>query len=321
MAGVYANTGSITDGTTIDAADVKVPVDALDTQVALLTFAGGRLTCTSGTSITTADALTITTLYYTPSELSVHPNLLTLWDSAESEKRTIAFTETSLSLASVVSGTNYDVFGYLSGAALALELYGWSTSGAGTSARAAGGLLTFQNGLLCRTGQPTRRYLGTIRGSSAGQIEDSVSKRYLWNAHNQVIRPMRVTDATNSWSYATATWRQANGAATNQVDFVVGLLQNPIRAQARGQTLAGGAAYQGTGIGVNSTTANSATLFAHSSDASIGRPGAAFYNSIAPASGYNYLAWLEIGNGTTNTWYGDNGATLMQTGLMAEMWG
>ncbi|MBI3272286.1 MAG: hypothetical protein HYZ53_25065 [Planctomycetes bacterium] len=41
-----------------------------------------------------------------------------------------------------------------------------------------------------------------------------------------------------------------------------------------------------------------------------------------PGIGYHYLAWLEATTGTVNaTWYGDNGSSLFQSGLVAEVLG
>jgi hypothetical protein len=38
------------------------------------------------------------------------------------------------------------------------------------------------------------------------------------------------------------------------------------------------------------------------------------------AAGYSFLAWLEAGDGTdTQTWYGDNGVTLIQSGITGEV--
>jgi hypothetical protein len=65
-------------------------------------------------------------------------------------------------------------------------------------------------------------YVGTIKMSAVGQTEDSMTKRFVWNAFNQIPKPLAKFDATASWSYGTGAWRQANAAAANQVAWVTG---------------------------------------------------------------------------------------------------
>ena len=72
-----------------------------------------------------------------------------------------------------------------------------------------------QDGVLVKSGNTAQRYVGTIYASGANTTEDSFAKRYVWNYYNRVARPMRVTEATDTWTYTTAAFRQANGAAAN----------------------------------------------------------------------------------------------------------
>lgn len=85
-----------------------------------------------------------------------------------------------------------------------------------------------QNGVPVKSGTTTRRYLATFRTTGvSGQTEDSAVKRYVWNYYNRSRRLLTRQDPATSWNYTTATWRQANANAANQVDVVVGL-QEPI---------------------------------------------------------------------------------------------
>jgi hypothetical protein len=84
---------------------------------------GGRLTLTSGTSVTTSDVTGAGTLYYTP---DVH-NLIRLYDGTRWKLHT--FTERSLAL-TLTASRAYDVFIYDNAGTLTLELSAaWNSDG------------------------------------------------------------------------------------------------------------------------------------------------------------------------------------------------
>jgi hypothetical protein len=100
---------------------------------------------------------------------------------------------------------------------LALTLQNWTND----STRFAA--LALQDGIYVRASDPTKRYLGTIRGTSVtGQCEDSAAKRFVWNYYNQVPRVMECNNATPH-TYNGA-WRKWNNADTgNLMEFVCGI--------------------------------------------------------------------------------------------------
>lgn len=169
---------------------------------------GGRLTLTTGVPLTTADVTGAATVYYTP---CVH-NVIRLWDG--NIWAAIEFAETSLALGTLTSGLPYDVFGYLSSGALALELLAW------TSGTARATAVTLQDGRYCKSGAKDRLLLGTFYTTATTTTEDSLLKRFLSNVYNRSPRPMQVNDSTASWTYGTATWRSANNNAANRVQAV-----------------------------------------------------------------------------------------------------
>ena len=263
---------------------------------------GGRLTLTSGTSVTTADVTAAGTIYYTP---HIH-DLIALYDG--SAWQDTVFTEKSLAL-TATSGKNYDVYGYLSGGALALEL-----SAAWTNDTTRATALTTQDGVYVKSGAVTRRYLGTIRASAANKTEDSAAKRFVWNSCWRVPRPMKVVEATNSWNYTTATWRQSNANTANQLDYVCGLALDSVQATA--YSINTGTTPNSTylGIGVDSTTTPDMPTYLGTGLA-VGLMHPSTYNGI-PGLGRHFLAWLEYSEAAgTTTWYGDNGGTLLQAGI------
>ena len=134
-----------------------------------------------------------------------------------------------------------------------------------------------------------------------------------------------VVDKTDSWTYTSATLRQANAAAGNQVAYVCGLASGELVSAdvaANGLKTNVGAMGSGAsvGVGVDSTTVNSArVVIAFYMDTTISAigPARAQYRGSA-LLGYHTLVWLE--DGATNfAWMGDNGATQFQSGLQGAV--
>lgn len=278
---------------------------------------GGRLTLTSGVPVTTSDVTGATTIYYTP---YVHDTIV-LWDGIR--WRPVTFAEVSHALGTMTANTNYDVFGYLSSGALALEKLAWTNDTTRATA------VTIQDGRYCKSGDKTRLYLGTIRSTSTTTTEDSAGgvtsqvggKRFVWNMYNRVKRGARVIDTTNIWAYTSPTIRQANNAAGNQVEFVVGATADVCSATILGVAFlnANNSFAAKVGVGLDSKTAFSGLVQGGYSTAQLYAPvSARFSGSLAP--GYHYFAWLESGADGTCSFLGDNGSDGQQTGLIAEMW-
>lgn len=246
---------------------------------------GGRLTLTSGTPITTSDVTAATSVYYTP---YIHDRIM-LWNSTAWQYYT--FTEKTLALGTITSALPYDVFGYLSGGALALEKLAWKN---GTTRATA---ITLQDGRYCKSGDKTRLYLGTFYTTSTTTTEDSVTKRFVFNMYNRVPRNMVKTE-TSTWSYTTDTTRQANGASANKVEFIVGLSEDVITASVKGVVELASNTTRGakTGVGLDTTSAFSGLVQqAYNANASsIFFPLGGEYSDY-PAVGYHYLSWNERG--------------------------
>lgn len=269
---------------------------------------GGRLTLTTAVPVTTADVTAAATLYYTP----YVSNTVSLYNGTTWVRQ--AFTERSLSL-TLTSGKNYDVFLYDNSGTLTLEL-----SQAWTNDTTRADALALQDGVYVKSGSTGRLWLGTIRASGTNTTEDSASKRFVWNAYHRARRQVGVVDTTNSWTYATATWRQSNNATTNQVAIVTGDAWSVMDIRANGvHSSSTGNAVGATGIGYDVTNAYSGTTgYAYKSTGATSTAitqVAAFSNT--PVAGYHYYAWLEycVTGGGTDTWYGDNGQTYFQTGM------
>jgi len=269
---------------------------------------GGRLTLTTATAITTSDVTAAGTLYYTP---YIH-NIIGLYDGT-SVWNYHTFTERSLSL-TLTSGKNYDVFLYNNSGTLTLEL-----SAAWTNDTTRADALTTQDGVTVKSGATTRRWLGTIRASGANTTEDSKAKRFVWNAYNRVARPILYQEATNSWTYNSATVRAWNNNTTPMIEIVVGNYE-PVTVLAIIQVY--NAAFQQVviGVGVSSTTTNSAKVFGGNPDnGKYGQAQGYLEEYLAP--GYSYLQALEANQAAGNTtFYGDGGAaTVLQFGMTGAL--
>jgi hypothetical protein len=270
----------------------------------------GRLTLTTAVPVTTSDVTAATTLYFTP----FRGNQISTYSGSAWTLST--FTEKSITLASLTAGLPYDVF--IVDSTLALELVAW------TNATTRATALAVQDGILCKSGTLTRRYLGTICIKATGQSEDSLLNRFVWNYYNRLQRPLQVFDGTNTWTYATAAWRQANAAAGNKVEYVCGVSEDLVVANVQGAYLPTGTKTGSVGIGIDSTSANSAQQFIESyfTGPTDGSALLAARYRGWPGIGYHYVAWLEYARtGATSTFIGDNGqAADMQSGLLAEVW-
>lgn len=179
----------------------------------------GRLTLTTGVPVTTSDVTAAETLYFT----AFRGNCIALYDGTNWVRRT--FSEASIDVPDVTGV--HDVFAYDNSGTVTLEVLVWTDD---TNRATA---LTTQDGVLVKSGDATRRYLGTFYSTTAGngQIEDSFANRYLWNYYNRVVRPMRTAVNAGDWTYTTATIRQANGAAANQLNFVIGVSEDEVGAE------------------------------------------------------------------------------------------
>lgn len=290
--------------------------DALSRQAADAIYAGarvaagGRLTATSGTAVTTADVSAAGTLYYTP---FIH-DTIGLYNSSTSRWVLYEFSELSIALSGGTASKPHDVFLDYNGGSPALSLTAWTDDTTRATA------LTTQDNVHVLTGDTEKRYLGTIYIDASNQVTDSAAKRHIWNKDNRRIRSLGVYDSTDSWTYSTASWRQARGVTTNQVEVVVGLAEDAISVRAISYATSDGSSVAvSTGIGVDSTTVASGVINQMSVSSSFPNTGAAHVSGYVSA-GKHYFAKLEYGAGAgTQTWYGDAGApAIVQTGILGE---
>jgi hypothetical protein len=276
-----------------------------------LSVAEGRLTATTNTPVTTADVSGATSIYYTP----YIGDKIALYDGSSWNIRT--FTQITISLSGFTAIKPYDVFAYDNSGTVTIETLIWTNN----STRATA--LAYQNGVLVKSGVTTRRYLGTVYiNASGGQTEDTMVKRYLWNYYNRVPRPLQKLETTDSWTYTTATYRQANADTANQVDTCVGVAEVLLNLNVLGLA----ASTQGdnnvtvqVGIDEGGTTANDSTVFSGPEVANYNAKQVEANLTKYPAVGFQYWVWVEKSTALgTTTWYGDNGGAT-QSGIYGSI--
>lgn len=276
--------------------------------------AGGRLTLTSNTPVTTSDVSGASTLYYTPYPGSQFSGKIRLYNSSKWQIYT--FDEISLSLSGLTSGKNYDIFIYDNAGTLTLEL-----SSAWTNDTTRNDALTLQDNVYIKSGSVTRRYIGTLRTTGTTTTEDSETKRFLWNYYNRVQGKLKKVEATASWAYVTAAYRAANNSTANRVEIVTGLADKPIHLTCAVQfSTSSGTGVAGIpGIDEDGTASNDAdiTQFLEVPVSGFQHHGLAQMTKT-PTLGYHYYQWTEWG-GANLTFWGASGV-IRNLGLLGYCW-
>ena len=247
------------------------------------TLAGGRLTLQTAVGVPTSDQTAKTTIYYTPFD----HGMIGLYDGTNWIPR--EFTEKSLALGTLVSGKNYDVFAVSIADVISIEALAWTSD----SARATA--LLAVDGVLCKTGDTSRRYVGTFRTTTTTTTEDSEAKRFVYNANNKVPRAMLGTlgyaddNTDNTFSFlpgSLSTYAALNGGTGNKCEWVNGLTETVFLAGSAFFT-AGASSHLVVGVGVDTTTGSS--FFVAQNEAA---GGSAWQRgnskSVAFAAGYHY---------------------------------
>lgn len=264
-----------------------------------------RLTLTTAVPVTTADVTAATTLFCSP----YRGNRIALMNAA-GIVAVYAAAEFSIAVPATTSQL-YDIFAIVTAGVPALELLAWTNDTTRATA------LTTSSGILIKSGDPTRRYLGSFRTTTvSGQTEDSFAKRYLWNYYNRVRRGLRVTEPVDSYAYTTDTYRQANANPANQLDVVIGFAEVLLTARVVALFSSGSAdQFAIVSIGEDSTTTAITGVTGQGSGSTASGSGAAdplqVHASLEkyPPVGRHTYVWLErAGGGGAVTWYGDNGA-------------
>jgi len=209
----------------------------------------------------------------------------------------------------------YDVFVYNNAGVLAAEVLVWTN----TTTRATALVLT-TNGVLTKSGDPTRRYAGAFSTTTTiGQCEYSTSFMGVDNYYNRVEVPLFAVDTDNSHTYTVATWRAWRGNTVNgttRVTVMSGVAEDSITVTVDDSISNSAATFIAGGIGINSNSANSAQFFGGLTIANNWENLLAKYRGVLPV-GLNFIQRLQWSTATgTTTWAGDNNSVGNQTGMV-----
>lgn len=293
----------------------------------------GRLTLTSATPVLTSTTSGQTTIYYTPyvgSFVPIYDGTRWTWTPFSELSQTT--TDSTKSPAAVANNSVYDMFVWNdSGTLRCTRGPAWSS----TTSR--GYTLTMQNGILLNTSAITNgpgasrgTYVGTVASNGSSQIDfilggaganGTAASLGVWNTYNRRRFAGIVSDTTDTWSYATATVRAANGSNTMRCTFVVGLAEDAFSASYGACFLCDNTRTANAGIGYDSTSALSGRANGITSASGTNIAVAAGAYSVQPAVGVHFFQACEVGPGAgTTTWYGDNAGTdKQQNGLSWEV--
>ena len=280
--------------------------------------ADGRLTTVSGTPILTSTQSAKTTLYYTP----FVGNQIALYSGGAWS--VLTFAETSLSLSGYTASKNYDIWGYNNSGTLALESTVWTNDTTRATA------LTTQDGVYCKSGDTTRRYLGTVRiNSTGGQIDWVIggsgsggveAKATIWNEANRVLQSFFILDTAASWTHTNnSTWASMNASTNNRISFIIGRslesVQASVFARASGAASTAGA----VAFGLDSTSSIVSTQIIQPT-----ANGSVLANTMGQidspiAVGHHYLQAVDYSTGGTSTFNGSQ-SPYTQSGIIAKGW-
>ena len=250
-------------------------------------FAGGRLTLTTNVPVTSADVTAAATLYYTPYK----GNQISLLVSGSGWVMRF-FTQLSISLAGLAANKNFDVFIYDVAGTATIALTEWTNDSTRASA------ISLYEGIYVKTLDPFQRYVGTIRTLAVGQTEDSVTRRFVWNAYNKEMRSFSLSEVTShTYNGVTRPWNNDTAVRTGWVN---GLIQG-IRLDVTLLlycTVAGATTFGG--LGVDTTTVINNDIGAvYNYNANF--LGAGSGGSVILAPGYHYAQGLERGTDAGST--------------------
>lgn len=239
----------------------------------------GRLTAESGVPVSSTDQTSKTTLYFTPYQ----GNRIALYTSSVWTMYT--FSEITISLGTLTSGANYDVFIYDSSGTLTTEMVAWTNNTTRATA------LTRQDGVLVKSGSTNKRYLGTFRTTSTTTTEDSEAKRFVYSYASRQPRKCGVSAGGGPSSYNTSSWR-AWANTTSTAEWVIGQTDIPLIVGCYADFDTAGTYYVGADYDGNGT--NFAAIYTKANTNQTA--GVAQVN--VPDLGYHYYTMNEWGTCT-----------------------
>lgn len=275
-----------------------------------------RLSGVSATPVMVADSTSLSTIFL----CQYRGGDIALFDGVNWQLATPS-TEVSLAVTGRTTDLPFDIFAFLSAGVVTLEFLNWTSA----TVRATG--LTRVDGVWTKTGDSTRRYLGSCRARSATTfhfVRGGVNlpcKFDLWNVDNRMAHGFQLTGTGVDYAYATAAWRQANASVNYQVDIMVGLQEESFEAILQGISLTATTSIaRYVGIGFDSTTTFSGLVTGTQNPAAVSTAQLA-HAAIThlPTIGRHFYSWMEFG-GTGVTFRFNNNVSNVSMAGMTGFW-
>jgi hypothetical protein len=242
---------------------------------------------------------TYSTIYLAPSK----SDRIALYDGTN--WRLYQVSSVSYAVTGRTTDLPFDIFAAQTAGVVSLEVVNWTSSTVRATAIAR------LNGVWTKSGDSTRRYLGTCRPRSATTYhlqtngnDTTPAKCDLWNVDNQITAAFRYA---RSWTPETfthptaSTWVGANGSSS-RFEFIQGVAGSWTRAQAYAavQTKTFVAV---TGIGYDTVSTPSGTRTRVLSTNTNDIVTANGQYSLQSAIGVHYLAWIIYATNVAVVWW------------------
>ena len=221
-------------------------------------------------------------------------NTIALYDTTNQIWDLFSTTQIAVSVSGLNVGSLYDVFAYNNGVlGVAIQTVEW------TNTTTRGVSLAYKDGVLVKTDDYSRRYLGTFYVSTTNVVFDTSNKRHLFNVSNKLPNNLYLTVNLNN-TYGSTSKRQFAASNTAQLEIVNGYSDENITLlfYTAGQNLSTGIAF--VGIGEDSTT----TLLSTCTEGLINSPATILTSTTAvvkPTVGFHYYSLIQWCSDTNNT--------------------
>lgn len=288
-----------------------------------------RITLAPGVAVMTSTVSAANTVYVTPANGNLVPiyngSSYTMTAFAEVSQLT---TDATKSPAAATTNSNYDVFCWIDTGPTNRCTRGppWSSNtsrgtGAGTSELVlVNGIYLNANAITNGPSAQRGTFMGSIRTNGTSTVDYSVGGTAnggvagslgVWNMYNRNLAVAQSIDNT-SYTYSSATIRQAHGSVGNQVSVLVGLAVDIINVSfsTRIVTTAIVSSNSFIGIGEDSTTASAGaptvTVQTPAAGALVATPTATL--SKVPLLGFHTYAAIESGDNSNANTFASGGA-------------
>ena len=234
----------------------------------------GRLTLQTLTPVMTTAQSAKTTIFCTP----YNGRLCPIYDGTEFTmtpfaELSVATTDTTKSPAAIGASKVNDWFIWNDAGTMRVS-HGpdWTND----TTRSAGTALVMANGILLNNVSLTNgpaasrgTYVGTTRSNASSQLDwipgaaasgGTAAFLGVWNAYNRRLVLATVTDNGTSYTYSSATVRQARASAGNQVSFVLGLQEDAVAFSYAADTVTAAASFSFPAFGVGFDVTNAFSI-------------------------------------------------------------